>query len=277
MARRLLVWCLGIGLVAAATGVGAQSAEDRAAARELMAKRGNAVVSIVGSAKVRMSIGGRGAAPRDERVQGMATVLDATGLAVTALSVVDPGEMMGGLLGTVAAAGLPAGMKPEISVDDLELRMRFADGSEVPARVVLRDRDLDLAFVRPIDAVKTPAAALDAPSAVPAAADLVIGLERLGEPSSWALAMMFGTVQAVIDKPRMYYMVTVASSPALGGPVFDARGRFVGIRAMRNRGPAGGGSVSLTGALGAGAEALGLTPIVVPADDIRAVAKQVKP
>lgn len=277
MAKQLLVWCLGIGVVAGATVVGAQTAEDRAAARDLMAKRGDAVVSVVGSAKVRMTIGGRGAPARDERVQGMATVLEASGLAVTSLSVVDPGEIMGSLLGGVAGAGLPAGMTPEIAVDDLQLRMRFADGREVPARVVLRDRELDLAFVRPVDALAAPAVALDAPAAVPAAADLLIGLERLGETSGWAVAMTFATVQAVIDKPRTSYVVTIGSSPALGSPLFDARGRFVGVRAMRSR-PAGAsaGGISLASALG-GADAMGLSPIVVPADEVRAVAKQVKP
>jgi hypothetical protein len=47
VAKQLLVWCLGIGLIASGVGAAAQTNDDRVAARDLMAKRGNAVVSIV--------------------------------------------------------------------------------------------------------------------------------------------------------------------------------------------------------------------------------------
>ena len=44
--------------------------------------------------------------------------------------------------------------RPELT----NLRMRMADGKEVPAMVALRDTDLDLAFLRPVDALAAPAA-----------------------------------------------------------------------------------------------------------------------
>jgi hypothetical protein len=85
-------------------------------------------------------------------------------------------------------------------------------------------------------------------------------VRRTGEPTGWAPAGAFATVELVIDKPRTYYQVVILGGGGPGCPLFDAAGHFVGVLVMRDTGTRG------AGALG-----------VLPADDIRDVAKQAPP
>ena len=130
----------------------AQSAEERAAARELIAKRGDTVVAVLGTVKTRMTMSGREAPPTEENIQANATVLDQRGLAVMSLSNLEPGKMMNGIMAQQSMPGMEMSLKTETT----NLRLRLADGREVPARVVLRDEDLDLAFLRPAPPLEAP-------------------------------------------------------------------------------------------------------------------------
>jgi hypothetical protein len=159
---------MALCLTAASIPAYAQTSEDRAAARDLLTKKGDAVILVLATLKTRMSINGRENA-RDSPVQANATVLDGSGLAVMALSVLEPSEAM---IRGMAAPGQQLDLKTETA----ELRMRLADGREVGARIVLRDADLDLAFLRPLEPLGAPIAAVDAAMGKPQVMDLVIAL-----------------------------------------------------------------------------------------------------
>jgi hypothetical protein len=234
-----LIFVLGAG-----AGAEAQSPEERAAARELVARRSEAIVMVLATVKTRMNIGGR-EATRDQSVQANATVLDPTGLAVMALSVLEPGEIANRTMG-------PGGVSTEIS----DLRMRRPDGQEIPAKVVLRDSDLDLVFVKPTEPPSAPMPAVDAPSGVPALLDVLVVLQRTGETTGWRPLATLSYVQMTVDRPRTYHALSV--TPALGAAVFDTRGRFVGIIVR------------------VGGARTNPLPAVLPADDIREVAGQAK-
>jgi hypothetical protein len=77
-------------------------------------------------------------------------------------------------------------------------------------------------------------------------------LQRLPEIAEWKPSAIFASVQAVVEKPRTFYILTAG---AVGGPVFDTQGRFVGVIVRLREGAA-------------------LPPVVLPATDIREVAKQ---
>jgi len=65
----------------------------------------------------------------------------ATGLTVISLGEIDPRS----------AAGLAA--QPNLRMEEpdfKEVKLRLADGTEIPARIVMKDADLDLAFVAPL-------------------------------------------------------------------------------------------------------------------------------
>lgn len=231
----------------------AQTPEERANARALVAKLGDAVVTVLGTSKVRINQGGREVQNRDERIQATATMLDGSGLAVMSLASIDPSDV---LMANASRANRPGAPPVSVTAESSDLRYRMADGREVPARVVLRDKDLDMAFLRPVERLSAPVVALDTTSARPQPVDLLVVLQRLPEVAGWQAMASFATVQAIVEKPRTFYLVT---SGAFGAPVFDTGGRFVGV-VLRLRNDTGDGPTA--------------PPIVLPAADIREVAKQ---
>jgi hypothetical protein len=222
----------------------AQTPEERAAGREIVAARGDAVVLVLATIKTRMNIGGR-ESMRDQPMQANATVLDGSGLAVMSLSVLEPGEIANRSMGSGA-----------LSTETADLRMRLGGGEEVPARVALRDADLDLVFVKPVAPLAAPIPAADAAAGVPALLDPLITLQRSGESTGWRLLASFGSVQMTVDRPRTYHVLSTAA--ALGSAVFDTRGRFVGVIVR------------------VGGARTNPLPAVLPADDIRDIARQAK-
>jgi S1-C subfamily serine protease len=247
-------------MVAIAAGApmpaGAQSADERVAARDVVTRRGDAVVMVLATIKLRVNVGGR-EQTTDQAAQTNATVLDRTGLAVLPLSALQPDDMMNRQLSRSVAPGT----KVDVTSEPSDIRMHLADGRELPAKLILRDEDLDLAFIRPSEAPAPPLAFVDAPSGKPSIMDLLTMVQRTSESTAWVTAASFGTVQFVIDKPRTYYQVSISTlGSGLGSPLFDAAGRFVGVMVMRNTGTKGSS-----------------TPGVLPADDIREVARQAPP
>jgi hypothetical protein len=75
------------------------------------------------------------------------------------------------------------------------------------------------------------------------------------ELAGWQPTALFQSVQAVVEKPRTFYVLTGGT---VGSPVFDLRGRFLGV-VLRFKNEA---------------DAANAPPIVLPAADIREVAKQ---
>lgn len=229
----------------------AQTPDERATARELVAKHGAAVVLVMGTTKLRANQGGKDLPTQDQRIQVHGTVLDGSGLAVMSLTTLDPSE----LITAQAARGRGAGAAITVTAETSDLRYRLADGKEVPVRVVLRDKELDLAFLRPVEKPATAMAAIDVASARPAAIDPVIVLYRLPEFAEWQASTLFASVQAVIEKPRSLFALT---GGVYGAPVFDTRGRFVGV-VLRLKNEADPANAPM---------------VVLPANDIRDVAKQ---
>lgn len=249
MGRRCAV--LAAAVVASAHVVSAQTPEERAGAREVIAKHGGAVLFVLGTAKVRVNQGGREVQNQDSRIQALVTIIDSSGLGVMSLTAVDPSDVMSAQL----SRGRGAGAGVTVSAEASDLRYRLADGKEVPVRVVLRDKDLDLAFLRPVEKPAAPMAAIDIPSVKPAVVDGVVVLQRLPESAGWQSTALFHSVQAVVEKPRTFFILT---GGIVGSAVFDTRGRFIGvILRLRNE-----------------ADAASTLPIVLPAADIREVAKQ---
>jgi hypothetical protein len=263
---RLLI-CLV--LLACFTPVFAQTPDERAAARALVKKHGDAVVTLLGTVKTRMLMGGKELPANEEHLETNGTILDGSGLTVVSLTALEPGNLLSGIMSQgMESAGLSS-MKIDTKTETTDLRLRLADGKDVPVRIVLRDEDLDLAFVKPLEPLAAPVAFVDGPSGKPAALDLLVGLTRLGPMAGWQVGATFSHVVAVIDKPRTAYLGGVG----LGGAVFDGAGRFVGISVMSKR-SGGAASMSFASMMSGNMEGMGFMPIVLPADDVRDVARQ---
>ena len=114
------------------------------------------------------------------------------------------------------------------------MKILLTDGTEVPAEIVLRDKDLDLAFIRPKSKATSPMAAVDFSKSAPAQMlDEVITLNRLNSAAGRAYAASVERISAVIQKPRTFYIPdSTMTSTTLGSPAFALDGKIVGLMVM---------------------------------------------
>ncbi len=221
-------------LVAMLTAVQAFGESDiTATARKLHKTHQESVVWVMVVAKVQLSAGGR-TVDREQKAEARGTVIDPSGLTVVSYSALDPGMQMQGM----RARG---GGKIQTKTNFAEVKIHMADGTEIPAKVVLKDTVLDLAFIVPDmeseEAEGVEFTPVDLKTSIkPTILDETIALGRLGKALDRRPTVLIGRIAAVIKKPRDFY---VATSTSLGGPVFSADGAPFGIvvRRMANGRP----------------------------------------
>ena len=233
--------------------------------REVGKKWQDAIVSVRISLKVRMSMGGREVQSMDDTLESVATVIDPSGLTVMSLSTLDPGAMMSRLMGGAATGD----QKMQIVSEPSDVRMRLPDGRELPATIVLRDQDLDLAFIRPTTKPAAPLTAVNLSDAArPAILEDVVVLSRLGRVGGWAPSAVLYSIGAIIEKPRTFFVLNGAAGT--GTPAFLANGKLVGLLTIRQVDP---GRLSMFGMMG-GTEGAGMMAVILPAADVLEIAKQ---
>lgn len=232
-----------------------------ATARGIAEKQGAAVVPVRVVIKMRVAYEGEQFDDEESSSELTATIIDPSGLAVCSLSEVDPTHMI----------ELWQEEDPNYKIDAqvTDLKFILPEGKEIPAKVVLRDRDLDLAFIRPTALPDEPFTAIDlAQPSQPQVMDQIVVLGRLGDVANRQLWVALDRITAIVTKPRTLYVagfdVWVAG---LGVPTYTLDGKLVGITVMRAI-PAAG-TVS-----GSGNNSV---PVVMPAAAILEVAKQAPP
>jgi hypothetical protein len=163
---------------------------------------------------------------QEQEVWANGTVVDPSGLTVLSLVLVDPASALSEM------DDLPG----EISSKVVSLKMILSDGNEVPAEVVLRDKDLDLAFVRPTQKLDKPMVCVNvAELGKPQLLDTVVAVTQLGEVARRAHSVLLERIETIVEKPRRYYVVGQhRSNEVLSSPVFTLDGKFVGIGALRS-------------------------------------------
>lgn len=227
--------------------------EIAAKGRAILEANKSAVITVIGTIKI--SYGGK---DRESEIEANGTVIAPTGVTVLSLTAVDPGSLYG--------APRDGGPKPAVKVT--ALKMLLEDGAEVPAEIVLRDVELDLAFIRPIEAPATPMAhiGLDDPGHPELLDELAI-IGQLGKVVRRAHCVLIERIEAVVEKPRTLYLIGEHRANAVAcSPAFTLDGKFVGIGVLRTlRGkPGGAGSREV------------LT-VIVAAEDIKESADQAPP
>jgi hypothetical protein len=225
--------------------------------RDIFKKNQHAVVTV--QAVLKMSYSGTSRSS-ENRQDLTGTVVDASGLTVLALSACDPSDMYQRMM---AEQGSQYKLETEVT----DLKILLDDGTEVPAAIVLRDKDLDLAFIRPKTKQASPMPAVDLAKSSPAQVlDQVITLNRLNSAAGRAYAASVERVSGVIQKPRTFYIPdSTMTSTTLGSPAFALDGNIVGVMVMR----------AVNGKGGAGRNYReSMTSIILPAEDILKAAKQ---
>ncbi len=265
--RRRIGVAVVIGAIAFwSASAGAQDA-DRAAARNLVAKWQEAIVNVRVVLKMRMSVGGREMQSMDDSVESVGTVIDPSGLTVLSLGSLNPGAMMNKLMG-----GASSGQeRMEFGSEPTEVKIRLADGREIPAKIVLRDEDLDLAFIRPTAKPDKPLVAIDLSDAArPALLQQVVILSRLGRVGGWTPSASLQNIGAIIEKPRTFFVAEAGSQTGMGIPAFTTSGKVVGVLTLRM---VAGGRPSMFAGM-SGTEGLGMLPVILPAADVLEIARQ---
>ena len=188
------------------------------------------------------------------------TVLDPSGLTVLALSACDPTEMYQRMMGDDFA-------RNRVETEITDMKILLDDGTELPAEVVLRDKDLDLAFIRPKTKPASPMACVDLTKTSPAQVlDQVVTLNRLNSAAGRAYSASVERISAVIQKPRTFYIPdSTMTTTGLGCPAFAPDGKIVGLVVMRAVSGKGGSSRNYR---------QNLTTIILRAEDILKAARQ---
>ncbi|HUI05563.1 MAG TPA: serine protease [Verrucomicrobiae bacterium] len=272
------VSCLAVAVAGVWATVPAQADDAAKAGRDILAKYQNAVVTVKLAIKQSMSMGGR-ESKTESKTETTGTIIDPSGLTVVSLMTTDPGSAVKEAYARamVARGGDPSELKFESELSDAKIVL--ADGTELAANVVLRDKDLDLAYLRPsekpVEAGKR-AQALPyvdlARSAKPQMLDQVIVLNRLSKVANRVPAVSVGRIEGVVDKPRTFYVLGQAMwSYALGAPVFTLDGRLVGILFLRI---ARTQTDQNNGFMFSNLSQWGMMPIILPASDVGDEVKQ---
>jgi hypothetical protein len=227
---------LRVACVAIAALPLAATAEDSVPvmARRVFDQNKQSIVKVTGVAQIRLSAAARpglNLPEREDKVRADGTVVDDKGLVVLSLSAIDPSRLIDGREGNS-----PMGpIKVDASSTLKELEIILGDGTEIPATLVFKDADLDLAFVRPkSDAPEAKGVTFDpvdlAAVGSSQVADYTVSVTRLEELFNNDSAMMPGQVSAVIERPRPFYLGT---NVVRGCPMFTLDGKLLGIGVVR--------------------------------------------
>lgn len=218
----LLVCAAVFSAVFYANPATAQPIEEQALA--VFNQNKDAVVTVELVVKQQMSMMGMGSESEESKIEATGTVIDETGLIVVALSATDPMGMMAGLMGGMLGEDME--MKSEIA----DARI-LTDGTPIPAKVILRDKDNDLAFLRPTESQDPPLPFIDlAANEQPSLLERLVVIDRTSKVTSRVHTVDITRVTGVVERPRLFYLTP---SQAIGAPAFSLNGTCVGMFVMR--------------------------------------------
>jgi len=265
--RKKHIFSLLVAGVFAAAQIHADDVAEKG--RTILEKNKDSVITIELVLKQTITFPGSPSQEMELKAESTGTVISADGLTVVSLSQVDPSSLMEAM-----TAGNPQmnGLKMDTVVQDAKMLM--SDGTEIPAEVILRDRDLDMAFIRPIEKADTPFTHVDlSDPGTPLQLDQVISVNKLGKVARRAHSISVERIDAIVTKPRTFYIPGKdPSNSGLGAPAFTLDGKIIGVFFIRAIKSTGGGMGSMFG----GAQD-NIAIILLPATDILEAAEQAPP
>ena len=261
-------------LAASAARVRADDQPSIASGRKILKNSANALVGLTAIAKLQIKASGAGSNEKELKIDCTSLVIDPSGLSVTSLTNLNPQNGMGRLR---AQGKNGEAIDNSIDCELRGIKMRLPDGTEVPARIVLKDDDLDLAFLAPnealSDANKKKIAVVSLESVKPVdVLDPIIQLGRTGKDFNYAPAVQLSHIAAVLTKPRTYYL---GATTGLGTPVFNEHGKLAGLVTRFVSGEKEASGDALSTAL-RGQQSAGANRVILPTADIAKLVDQAK-
>jgi hypothetical protein len=231
--------------------------EQTKQARAVFEKNKDSVVWVTAVEKAEISGGGRSLTKQENKVQALGTIIDPVGLTVVSLSDIDPAAALEGKT--------YQGMKLSTTREHSEVKIVLPpskanpNGLEVPARIAMKDPDLNLAFIMPDESAK------DKPAAFPfiklekapklQELDDLVCIGRMVKNLEQAPEVSMSEVASVVHKPRTF----IIGGKYHGGPVFTLDGTLVGITALYT---SENSQITAT--------------VILPAEDVQEIAQQAK-
>ncbi|HEY3322423.1 MAG TPA: serine protease [Planctomycetota bacterium] len=258
-----------VALVCALAVTAAQAADFKETARGVAEKSGPSAIMVRIVSALKMEFQGQNM-NQEQKSEVAATIIDPSGLTVSSASALEPATLMKRML---------RGMKLDTTIK--ETTFILADGTEVPAEIVMKDTDLDMAFLMPKEAGKTfPAVELKAATAQPKVLDDVFLVGRMGKEGNRAVHVDTGMIRSIVKGPRTYYVCSAEVSQHAGRIVSTPDGSPLGLvvtkMAPGGDGDEGGDEMGLGMLFSMGAKDNMPLPIVRPVDDLIEAAKQAK-
>ena len=209
-----------LGALAAIVVTGAPDLESTA--RATAEQSGKAVVTI--RLVLKLKSGGQ---EHEQKMEVPGVVIDPAGLTVASASSIDPS---GAFRRMVDAQRQRVSIESEVK----EPVILLEDGTELEAAVVLKDTDLDLAFIRPRDpGLKLAAVNLKPRSGTVPLLTRIYVLGRLSKLANRALSVATGEVRAYVRGPAPYYVTDGESSSFVGSLAYTADGAPLGLFVKR--------------------------------------------
>ena len=214
---------MAAGLLGALTTVVVTAAPDlESTARATAEQSGKAVVTI--RLVLKLKSGGQ---EHEQKMEAPGVVIDPAGLTVASASSIDPS---GAFRRMVDAQRQRVSIESEVK----EPVILLEDGTELEAAVVLKDTDLDLAFIRPRDpGLKLAAVSLKPRSGTVPLLTRIYVLGRLSKLANRALSVATGEVRAYVRGPAPYYVTDGESSSFVGSLAYTADGAPLGLFVKR--------------------------------------------
>jgi hypothetical protein len=265
MIKKLLLFLFPVLLIHTAEG-----ADIKSAALATLPKIQKAIVTVKVQANIKMS-----GEEQEQRLEVTGTMIDPSGLTVVSEQSINPASMLSAFMSSYSSRRDSSEMKFQSEIT--ETLIVLDDGSEIPADVILKDEDLDLAFIKPKQpsdkfvyvSFKTrekPVQLLD---------DFFV-VSRLGRSENRAIHMNLGSILSVVKGPRNFYVCDQEiSGNSLGVPAFDTDGSPIGLFVTRkNQGSEDNSMNALLNMMIGKIGQSGSVWILRPVEDVLEVAEQ---
>ena len=189
----------------------------------LFASNKDSIVQLSATVEIEVTAGENPTKKEERKLEVIGTVINKDGLIVVPLSTLDVAAAVDGRTVKTAQGSIKLSAKSSTK----EVKIIMPDGTETAAKVVFKDADLDLAFVRPEKTEGVTFTPVDIANSAPLALqDDVIVLGRMGKDLNREPLVMTTEIIAMITKPRTFGRI---GASCLGLPVFNAEGKFVGL------------------------------------------------
>lgn len=219
----VLLRTIGLSVLLLGSAAVMPGADDiRDAARTVADAARKSVITVRVVIKLKISAQGQ-SQDQEQKLESVGTVIDPSGLTVVSASAVDSSS-------TIASLLKRFGQQVDISSEVKETTLLLDDGTEVESDIVLKDADIDIAFVRPRDAkLKLDAVDLKAPKAASRPLDQVFAIGRLGKVANRATTLTLGEIRAYVKGPQPFYVADDTISANAGSLAYAADGSVLGL------------------------------------------------